>query len=151
MVIPIALVIILIIGMVISVGFRTDSIMKTQKKKETEFLLATVVDRLSDKTNFNDGIENAVDSAMYQEVIEDLSSNEEVMYENGNDLLNKIEVKNISEDEYKVIRHVIGTEFGFDNVFERDAWYKKPVKEYYKYLVYKKQKFLYELRNGKGQ
>lgn len=80
MVIPIALVIILIIGMVISVGFRTDSIMKTQKKKETEFLLATVVDRLSDKTNFNDGIENAVDSAMYQEVIEDLSSNEEVMY-----------------------------------------------------------------------
>ena len=80
MVIPIALVIISIIGMVISVGFRTDSIMKTQKKEETEFLLATVVDRLSDKTNFNDGIENAVDSAMYQEVIEDLSSNEEVMY-----------------------------------------------------------------------
>lgn len=37
------------------------------------------------------------------------------------------------------------------NIFERDAWYKKPVKEYYKYLVYKKQKFLYELRNGKGQ
>ena len=80
MVIPIALVIISIIGMVISVGFMTDSIMKTQKKEETEFLLATVVDRLSDKTNFNDGIENAVDSAMYQEVIEDLSSNEEVMY-----------------------------------------------------------------------
>ena len=80
MVIPIALVIISIIGMVISVGFMTDSIMKTQKKEETEFLLATVVDRLSDKTKFNDGIENAVDSAMYQEVIEDLSSNEEVMY-----------------------------------------------------------------------
>lgn len=38
MVIPIALVIISIIGMVISVGFRTDSIMKTQKKEETEFL-----------------------------------------------------------------------------------------------------------------
>ena len=80
LIIPVLLVIISIIGMVISVGFMTDSIMKTQKKEETEFLLATVVDRLSDKTNFNDGIENAVDSAMYQEVIEDLSSNEEVMY-----------------------------------------------------------------------
>ena len=80
MVIPIALVIISIIGMVISVGFMTDSIMKTQKKEETEFLLATVVDRLSDKTNFNDGIENAEDASMYQEIIEDLSSNEEVMY-----------------------------------------------------------------------
>lgn len=80
LIMPVLLVIISIIGMVISVGFMTDSIMKTQKKEETEFLLATVVDRLSDKTNFNDGIENAVDSAMYQEVIEDLSSNEEVMY-----------------------------------------------------------------------
>lgn len=52
-----------------------------------------------------------------------VGTNEEVMYENGNELLNKIKVKNISEDEYKVIRRVIGTEFGFDNVFERDAWY----------------------------
>lgn len=80
MIIPIVLVIVSIVGIVISVGIRTDSIMKTQKKQETEFLLEVVVARLSDNTNFNDGVENAEDVSMYQEIIEDLASNKEVMY-----------------------------------------------------------------------
>lgn len=37
-----------------------------------------------------------------------------------------------------------------ENLFERDAWYGKPLREFFKFLSYTKQKNLYELRsNGK--
>lgn len=80
LIIPVILVIASILGIILSVVIRTDATMKAQKEQDTEYLLQVVVDRLRDNTNFNDGIENAEDASMYQEIIEDLSSNEEVMY-----------------------------------------------------------------------
>lgn len=80
LIIPVILVIASILGIILSVVISTDATMKAQKEQDTEYLLQVVVDRLRDNTNFNDGIENAEDASMYQEIIEDLSSNEEVMY-----------------------------------------------------------------------
>lgn len=80
LIIPVVLVIASILGIILSVVIRTDATMKAQKEQDTEYLLQVVVDRLRNNTNFNDGIENAEDASMYQEIIEDLSSNEEVMY-----------------------------------------------------------------------
>ena len=79
-IIPVILVIASILGIILSVVIRTDATIKAQKEQDTEYLLQVVVDRLRDNTNFNDGIENAEDASMYQKIIEDLSSNEEVMY-----------------------------------------------------------------------
>lgn len=40
-----------------------------------------------------------------------------LLIKNGIELLDKIEVKNISEYEYKIIRRTIGNEFGFGAVW----------------------------------
>lgn len=80
LIIPVILVIASILGIILSVVIRTDATMKAQKEQDTEYLLHVVVDRLRDNTNFNDGIENAEDASVYQEIMEDLASNEEVMY-----------------------------------------------------------------------
>lgn len=60
--IPVALVIISIIGIVISVGIRTDSSMKTQMREETEFLLTNVVERLADNSNSIETINNSIEN-----------------------------------------------------------------------------------------
>lgn len=73
-VVPIALVIISVIAMIISVSIRTNANIKEQMKKDTEFLLENVVNRLE-----NDG---RSDEFSYQTIIEELSATENVMYAN---------------------------------------------------------------------
>ncbi len=68
------------IGIIISVGIRTNSSMKEQMREESEFLLANVVERLGDNTKFDDGFDKAIDIDMYQIIMEDLASNDEVLY-----------------------------------------------------------------------
>lgn len=59
---PVILIIISIIGIIISVSFRTDSSMKALMQEETEFLLANVVERLKDNENSLKAIEETIES-----------------------------------------------------------------------------------------
>lgn len=73
-VVPIALVIISVIAMIISVSIRTNANIKEQMKKDTEFLLENVVNRLENDVRS--------DEFSYQTIIEELSATENVMYAN---------------------------------------------------------------------
>jgi hypothetical protein len=69
------------------------------------------------------------------------------------------QIKNEAEDPYKAQEEMkeFSDWWGFyhlvsevsENLFERDAWWNKPLREFYKFLSYNKQKALYE-KNGKG-
>lgn len=64
MIVPITLVILSIIGIIISVAFKTDSSMKAQMKEETEFLLSNVVARVNDNSNSIKSIESMLESTL---------------------------------------------------------------------------------------
>ena len=67
------------------------------------------------------------------------------------------QIENELEDEFKAEREKEFADWwGYyhlvnecsENIFERDAWYQKPLREFFKYLSYNKQKSLYDGRTG---
>jgi hypothetical protein len=52
-----------------------------------------------------------------------IGTNEEIEYDNGPALLEEIEVRNITEEEYNIIQKLFGGEYGFTDFLEVEEDY----------------------------
>lgn len=89
---PVILVIVSIIGIIVSVSFKTDSSMKRLMQDETEFLLANVVERFKDNNDSIDSMDRMVDNSIIGSLEVLKNTNNEMTNESINQIANHMQL-----------------------------------------------------------